>query len=165
MVHYQNYLLATGIKILVISNVLFSCLSIDVLSLSLFSENVYWCSHVTVLALTFFFACSSIEVWSFVVIVYLCCNLPHQVLEKEAFQKQMLEKLIWISAFMLVGARHPGATVGVVEKDYRSEVCSVMTVLQPVQIIGYLSSNYHWEERIFFQETELHCYLGRLWAW
>lgn len=34
----------------------------------------------------------------------------------------MLEKLIWIAAFMLVGARHPGATVGVVEKDYRSEV-------------------------------------------
>jgi hypothetical protein len=44
------------------------------------------------------------------------------VLEKEAFQKQMLEKLIWISAFMLVGARHPGATVGVVEKDYQPEV-------------------------------------------
>lgn len=34
----------------------------------------------------------------------------------------MLEKLIWIAAFMLVGARHPGATVGVVEKEYRSEV-------------------------------------------
>lgn len=45
-----------------------------------------------------------------------------QVLDKEAFQKQMLEKLIWISAFMLVGARHPGASVGVVEKEYRSEV-------------------------------------------
>jgi hypothetical protein len=45
-----------------------------------------------------------------------------QVLEKEAFQKQILEKLIWISAFMLVGARHPGATVGAVEKEYRSEV-------------------------------------------
>lgn len=34
----------------------------------------------------------------------------------------MLEKLIWISAFMLVGALHPGATVGVVEKDFRFEV-------------------------------------------
>ncbi|KAF9688843.1 hypothetical protein SADUNF_Sadunf01G0030100 [Salix dunnii] len=41
--------------------------------------------------------------------------------DKEAFQKQMLEKLIWISAFMLVGARHPGATVGVVEKEFCSE--------------------------------------------
>ena len=47
------------------------------------------------------------------------------MLEKEAFQKQMLEKLIWISAFMLVGARHPGATVGAVEKEYRSEVRSL----------------------------------------
>ncbi|PRQ50347.1 hypothetical protein RchiOBHm_Chr2g0132191 [Rosa chinensis] len=44
-------------------------------------------------------------------------GLTCKVLGKEAFQKQMLEKLIWISAFMLVGARHPGATVGGVEKD------------------------------------------------
>lgn len=45
-----------------------------------------------------------------------------QVLEKADFQKQMLEKLIWIASFMLVGARHPGATVGVVEKEFRAEV-------------------------------------------
>ena len=51
----------------------------------------------------------------------ICLDL-YQVLDKDAFQKQMLEKLIWISAFMLVGARHPGATVGTVEKDFRSEV-------------------------------------------
>ncbi|XP_021297067.1 uncharacterized protein LOC110426216 isoform X2 [Herrania umbratica] len=38
-------------------------------------------------------------------------GLSCKVLDKEAFQKQMLEKLIWISAFMLVGARHHGATV------------------------------------------------------
>nr|XP_034600413.1 uncharacterized protein LOC117861054 isoform X2 [Setaria viridis] len=44
-------------------------------------------------------------------------------------KKQMLEKLIWISAFMLVGARHPGATVGVVEKDYRAEVASLIAEL------------------------------------
>ncbi|GJN09751.1 hypothetical protein PR202_ga27782 [Eleusine coracana subsp. coracana] len=56
-------------------------------------------------------------------------GLTCKVLEKEAFQKQMLEKLIWISAFMLVGARHPGATVGVVEKDYRCEVASLMAEL------------------------------------
>lgn len=37
----------------------------------------------------------------------------------------MFEKLIWIAAFMLVGARHPGATVGAVEKDYRSEVITM----------------------------------------
>ncbi|KAK6267790.1 hypothetical protein QUC31_011950 [Theobroma cacao] len=51
------------------------------------------------------------------------------VLDKEAFQKQMLEKLIWISALMLVGARHPGATVGDVEKEYRSEVSSLIAEL------------------------------------
>ncbi|KAM5578495.1 hypothetical protein ABKV19_008681 [Rosa sericea] len=56
-------------------------------------------------------------------------GLTCKVLDKEAFQKQMLEKLIWISAFMLVGARHPGATVGGVEKDYRSEVSSLIAEL------------------------------------
>ncbi|XP_072967038.1 uncharacterized protein [Typha angustifolia] len=56
-------------------------------------------------------------------------NLSCKVLEKEAFQKQMLEKLIWIAAFMLVGARHPGATVGAVEKEYRSEVASLIAEL------------------------------------
>ncbi|XP_077238188.1 nuclear protein isoform X2 [Tasmannia lanceolata] len=56
-------------------------------------------------------------------------GLSCKVLEKEAFQKQMLEKLIWISAFMLVGARHPGATVGVVEREHRSEVGSLIAEL------------------------------------
>ncbi|VAI91318.1 unnamed protein product [Triticum turgidum subsp. durum] len=54
------------------------------------------------------------------------------VLEKGAFEKQMLEKLIWISAFMLVGARHPGATVGAVEKEYCSEVSSLIVELASV---------------------------------
>ncbi|XP_038896695.1 uncharacterized protein LOC120084958 isoform X1 [Benincasa hispida] len=56
-------------------------------------------------------------------------GLSCKVLGKEAFEKQMLEKLIWICAFMLVGARHPGATVGAVEKDYRSEVSSLIAEL------------------------------------
>ncbi|KAJ8774250.1 hypothetical protein K2173_009681 [Erythroxylum novogranatense] len=56
-------------------------------------------------------------------------SLSCKVLDKEAFQKQMLEKLIWIAVFMLVGARHPGATVGVVEKEYRSEVSSLIAEL------------------------------------
>jgi hypothetical protein len=34
----------------------------------------------------------------------------------------MLEKLVWISAFMLVGARHGGCTVGEVESAHRDEV-------------------------------------------
>ncbi|KAK9084555.1 hypothetical protein Syun_031571 [Stephania yunnanensis] len=56
-------------------------------------------------------------------------GLSCKILEKEAFQKQMLEKLIWICAFMLVGARHPGANVGAVEKDHRSEVSSLISEL------------------------------------
>ncbi|EMS64987.1 Putative disease resistance protein RGA3 [Triticum urartu] len=56
-------------------------------------------------------------------------GLTCKVLDKDAFEKQMLEKLIWISAFMLVGARHPGATVGAVEKEYRSEVSSLIAEL------------------------------------
>lgn len=56
-------------------------------------------------------------------------GLTCKVLDKETFQKQMLEKLIWISAFMLVGARHPGATVGAVEKEFRSEVSSLIAEL------------------------------------
>ncbi|XP_073134405.1 uncharacterized protein [Henckelia pumila] len=44
-------------------------------------------------------------------------------------KKQMLEKLIWICAFMLVGARHPGATVGAVEKEHRSEVSALISEL------------------------------------
>ncbi|KAI3777716.1 hypothetical protein L1987_47518 [Smallanthus sonchifolius] len=53
-------------------------------------------------------------------------GLSCKILEKEPFQKQMLEKLIWICAFMLVGARYPGATVGDVEKDKRFEVVSLI---------------------------------------
>ncbi|KAL3375118.1 hypothetical protein AABB24_006559 [Solanum stoloniferum] len=56
-------------------------------------------------------------------------GLSCKVLDKEPFQKQMLEKLIWICAFMLVGARHPGATVGAVEKEYRSEVSKLIAEL------------------------------------
>uniref|UniRef100_A0A2P2MCY6 Uncharacterized protein n=1 Tax=Rhizophora mucronata TaxID=61149 RepID=A0A2P2MCY6_RHIMU len=45
-----------------------------------------------------------------------------KVLSNEALLKQMLEKLIWISAFMFVTACHPGPTVGVVEKEFCSKV-------------------------------------------
>ncbi|XP_058113988.1 uncharacterized protein LOC131256904 isoform X2 [Magnolia sinica] len=64
-------------------------------------------------------------------------GLSCKVLEKEAFQKQMLEKLIWISAFMLVGARHPGATVGIVEKEHRSEVVSLIAELASAAAAEY----------------------------
>lgn len=42
---------------------------------------------------------------------------PTQVLDRPEFTKSMLEKLVWICAFMLVGARHGGCTVGEVESQ------------------------------------------------
>ncbi len=44
-------------------------------------------------------------------------SLHLQVLDRPEFTKSMLEKLIWICAFMLVGARHGGCTVGEVESQ------------------------------------------------
>eukprot|EP00884_Botryococcus_braunii_P009881 jgi/Botrbrau1/18895/Bobra.177_2s0053.1 len=55
-------------------------------------------------------------------------GLSCKVLAKEDFQKSMLEKLIWISAFMLVGARHK-VTVGEVESQYQSEVAVLIEEL------------------------------------
>lgn len=56
-------------------------------------------------------------------------GLSCKVLDKDNFEKSMLEKLIWISAFMLVGARHQGSTVGTVEKKYQNEVISLIKEL------------------------------------
>ncbi|GAU25605.1 hypothetical protein TSUD_260390 [Trifolium subterraneum] len=56
-------------------------------------------------------------------------GLSCKVLDKEAFEKQMLEKLIWICSVMLVGARHGGVPVGVVEKEFHSELCSLIAEL------------------------------------
>jgi ketopantoate reductase len=44
------------------------------------------------------------------------------VLDRESFTVCMLEKLMWIAAFMLVGARHDGCTVGEVESRHTEEV-------------------------------------------
>jgi len=49
-------------------------------------------------------------------------GLSCKVLNKHEFQKSMLEKLIWISAFMLVGAKNGGCTVGEVESAHRGQV-------------------------------------------
>ncbi|KAF7814572.1 uncharacterized protein G2W53_028541 [Senna tora] len=56
-------------------------------------------------------------------------GLSCKVLEKEAFQRQMLEKLIWICSFMLVGKRHGGVSVGAVEKEFRSDVSILIVEL------------------------------------
>jgi hypothetical protein len=56
-------------------------------------------------------------------------GLACHVLEKPAFRASMFEKLIWICAFMLVGATHPGATVGDVEQKHGEEVVALIEEL------------------------------------
>uniref|UniRef100_A0A061SA93 Uncharacterized protein n=1 Tax=Tetraselmis sp. GSL018 TaxID=582737 RepID=A0A061SA93_9CHLO len=55
-------------------------------------------------------------------------GLACKVLDRVAYQRAMLEKLIWICAFMVVGARH-GCTVGEVESQHRDEVGDVIQEL------------------------------------
>lgn len=56
-------------------------------------------------------------------------GLSCKVLDRDSFKKCMLEKLIWISAFMLVGARHGGILVGQVEAQHTQEVSSLILEL------------------------------------
>lgn len=56
-------------------------------------------------------------------------GLSCKVLDRPEFTKSMLEKLIWISAFMLVGSRHGGCTVGQVESEHRAVVESLIREL------------------------------------
>jgi len=56
-------------------------------------------------------------------------GLSCKVLGRAEFEKPMLEKLIWISAFMLVGVRNANASIGDVESKYRDEVL-YFTVLE-----------------------------------
>ncbi|KAK9836876.1 hypothetical protein WJX74_010188 [Apatococcus lobatus] len=55
-------------------------------------------------------------------------NLACKVLEKDAFQRSMLEKLIWISSFMLIGTKHK-VNVGEVESKHTDEVAGLMKEL------------------------------------
>lgn len=48
---------------------------------------------------------------------------------KEDFQKSMLEKLVWICSFMVVGAMHGGCTVGEVEGGHKEEVAGLIEEL------------------------------------
>lgn len=56
-------------------------------------------------------------------------GLSCKVLDRKEFQKSMLEKLIWICAFMLVGARNGGCTVGDVESKYTADVAKLISEL------------------------------------
>jgi hypothetical protein len=55
-------------------------------------------------------------------------DLSCKVLGKTDFQKSMLEKLIWICAFMVVGAKH-GCKVGEVESQHAEEVSKLISEL------------------------------------
>lgn len=55
-------------------------------------------------------------------------GLSCKVLDRDEYKKSMLEKLIWISAVMLVGARHK-VNVGEVEKNHKDEVAELIQEL------------------------------------
>lgn len=55
----------------------------------------------------------------------LSCKTP----DKAGFDAMMYEKLIWISAFMLVGAKYPGSSVGDVESQHTAEVSYLISEL------------------------------------
>lgn len=61
-----------------------------------------------------------------------------QVLDKEVFQKQMLEKRIWICSVMLVGATHGGVSVGAVDIEFHTEVSFA------IDIFSKLICNFVW---------------------
>ena len=56
-----------------------------------------------------------------------------QVLDKEVFQKQMLEKRIWICSVMLVGATHGGVSVGAVDIEFHTEVSFAIDIFSKIK--------------------------------
>ena len=50
----------------------------------------------------------------------------HVLESRAAFDAAALEKLVWISAFMLVGSKHGGITVGEVEAKHADEVSALI---------------------------------------
>ena len=56
-------------------------------------------------------------------------SMKCHVLDDDAFKGSMFEKLIWICAFMAVGAAHPGASVGDVESTHKDEVVELIEEL------------------------------------
>ena len=84
-----------------------------------------------------------------------CCLSMHtapplrpQVLDRPAFTCSMLEKLIWICAFMLVGARHGGCTVGEVESQVSCAVNNHWTGLLAGQRIHATHSCSVWQSEV-----------------
>ena len=53
-------------------------------------------------------------------------GLSCKVLPADAFAQSMLEKLVWICSFMLIGAKYGGCTVGEVESQYKDDVSKLI---------------------------------------
>ena len=53
-------------------------------------------------------------------------GLSCHVLGKEEYEVRMYEKLIWISAFMIVGATNGGCTVGEVCDKHKTQLAEVI---------------------------------------
>lgn len=70
-------------------------------------------------------------------------DLACKVLDKEPWTIAMLEKHIWICAFMAVGSQYEGCTVGGVEGDHNAEVRD---------IISELAAAASWETGLSFSE-------------
>jgi hypothetical protein len=70
-------------------------------------------------------------------------DLACKVLDKEPWTIAMLEKHIWICAFMAVGSQYEGCTVGGVEGDHNAEVRD---------IINELAAAASWETGLSFSE-------------
>ncbi len=70
-------------------------------------------------------------------------DLACKVLDKDTWTVAMLEKHIWICAFMAVGSQYEGCTVGGVEKDHNAEVR---------EIIGELGAAASWETGLSFTD-------------
>lgn len=56
-------------------------------------------------------------------------GLGCRVLDRPAFLDAMLQKLVWICAFMLVGVRHGGCSIGEVESAHAGEVGALIREL------------------------------------
>ena len=70
----------------------------------------------------------------------------------------MYEKLIWISAFMAVGASHGGCSVGEVESKYCDEVTSIIDEL--ANALSEVRRKINWCDLILLQcnNATLHDY-------
>ncbi|KAI7736490.1 hypothetical protein M8C21_012095 [Ambrosia artemisiifolia] len=77
-------------------------------------------------------------------------GLSCKILEKQAFQNRMIERLLWISAFMLTGARVPGGTMGdVASENHLYEVVMLMgEMAQATYEETGLAPEVHFETRL-----------------